>query len=176
MRRPGTRLIVDVALALTAIGGLGVLATRATPAPGIEVERADPPAAIDRLMVHIGGAVVAPGLVTVPRGARVADAVTQAGGALPDGDLDAVNLARRIEDEERIVVPKKGASATALVDLNRATRAQLVALPEVGEVTADKIIESRADAPFRNSDDLVTRRLLSAKAYEAVRNLVTATP
>jgi competence protein ComEA len=174
MRRPGIRLIVDIALALTAIGGLGVLATRDTPAPGVEVERAEPPAAIDRVTAHVGGAVVTPGLVTLPRGARVADAVTQAGGVLPDGDLDAVNLARRIEDEERIVVPKKGTSATTLLDLNRATRAQLVALPEVGEVTADKIIESRAGAPFRSSDDLVTRRLVSAKAYEAVRNLVIA--
>ncbi len=175
MRRPGTRLLLDTTLALTAVAGLGVLATRDAPAPGVEVERVDPPAAIDRVTAHIGGAVVAPGLVTLPRGARVADAVTQAGGVLPEGDLDAVNLARRIEDEERIVVPKKGAGATTLLDLNRATRAQLIALPEVGEVAADKIIESRSGSPFRNSDDLVTRRLLSAKAYEAVRNLVTAT-
>ena len=176
MRRPGIQLIVDAALALTAVAGVGVLATRDTPAPGVEVERADPPAAVDRVTAHVGGAVVTPGLVTLPRGSRVAEAVTQAGGALPDSDLDAINLARRIEDEERIIVPKKGAVSTLLLDLNSATRAQLVALPEVGEVTADKIIESRSGSPFRSSDDLVTRRLLTAKAYEAVRNLVTAKP
>lgn len=176
MRRPGTRLLLDTSLALAAVAGLVVLATRETPAPGVEVERLDAPAAVDRVVVHIAGAVATPGTVTLARGSRVADAVTASGGALPDGDLDAINLARRIDDEERILIPKKGDSTARLIDLNRATRAQLVALPQIGEVTADKIIASRAETPFRSSDDLVARRLLSPKEYEAIHNLVTASP
>jgi len=176
MRRPGTRLLVDAALALAAVAGLAALALRDSPSPGAEVERADPPAGIDRLTVHVAGAVTAPGLVTLDQGARVADALTSAGGALPDADLDAVNLARRVEDEERIFVPRKGDRATRLVDLNRATRAQLITLAGIGEKTADRIIESRTDTPFASSDELMTRRLLSRKEYEAIRDLVTASP
>lgn len=176
MRRPGTRLLVDTALALAAVAGLAVLALRDSPPPGAEVEFADPPAGIDRLVVHIAGAVASPGLVALERGARVADALTSAGGALPDADLDAVNLARRVEDEERVVVPRRGDRAARLIDLNRATRPQLIALAGIGEKTADRIIESRTGAPFASSDELVTRRLLSAKEYEAIRDLVTASP
>ena len=176
MRRPDTRLLVDTALALAAIAGLAALALRDSPSPGAEVELADPPAGIDRLVVHIGGAVASPGLIVLERGARVADALTSAGGALPDADLDAVNLARRVEDEERTLVPRKGDRAARLLDINHATRTQLIALAGIGERTADRIIESRTGAPFASSDELVTRRLLSAKEYEAIRYLVTASP
>lgn len=176
MRRPSTRLLVDITLALAAVAGLVVLSLRNTPSLGVEVKLAGTPPGVDRVVAQVAGAVASPGLVTLDRGARVADAVTLAGGALPEADLDAVNLARRIEDEERILVPQKGDRATRLLDLNRATRAQLIALAGIGEKTADRIIESRSGAPFTNSDDLMTRRLLSAKDYEAIRDLVTASP
>lgn len=176
MRRPSTRLLIDSALALVAVAGLTVLSLRDTPSPGIEVESLDPPPGVEGVVVQVGGAVASPGLVTLDRGARVADAVALAGGALPEADLDAVNLARRVEDEERIVMPRKGTSTVRLIDLNRATRTQLIALAGIGEKTADRIIASRTEAPFANSDDLVTRRLLSANEYAAIRDLVTASP
>ncbi len=176
MRRPGLRLFVDAALAVAAVAGLLALTIRDTPAPGVEVEIADRPPGIDRVVVQVAGAVASPGVVTLGRGARVSDAVTLAGGALPGADLEAVNLARRVEDEERIVVPRIGDRATRLLDVNRATRSQLIALAGIGEKTADRIIESRATTPFASSDDLVTRRLLTAKEYEAIRDLVTAAP
>lgn len=129
------------------------------------------------MVAHVSGAVARPGLVTLPRSARVADAVTQAGGALPDADLDAVNLARSISDEEAITVPCQGDRAAAtLIDINRAPRAQLISLAGIGEVTAGRIIESREGAPFTSTDELVSRRLLSVRAYEVIRNLVTVHP
>lgn len=176
MRRPSTRLLVDSALALVAVAGLAALSLRDTPSPGVEVDAFDPPPGIEGVVVQVAGAVASPGLVTLERGSRVADAVGLAGGALPEADLDAVNLARRVEDAERIVVPRKGAPTARLIDLNRATRTQLIALAGIGEKTADRIIKSRAESPFANSDDLVTRRLLSANEYAAIRDLVTASP
>lgn len=175
MRRPSARFVVDSALALIAVAGLAALSLRDAPSLGVEVESLDPPPGVEGVVVQVAGAVASPGLVTLARGARVADAVTLAGGALPEADLDAVNLARRVEDEERIVVPRKGAS-TRLIDINRATRTQLIALAGIGEKTADRIIESRGEAPFASSDDLVARRLLSANEYAAIRDLVTASP
>ncbi len=176
MRRPGPRLVIDAALTFAAVAGLAMLSLRDSPSPGVEVERADPPPGVDRVVAQVAGAVASPGLVTLGRGSRVADAVTLAGGPLPEADLDAVNLARRVEDEERILVPRKGDRATRLLDLNRATRAQLIALAGIGEKTADRIIESRTGTPFASSDELVIRRLLSAKEYEAIRDLVIASP
>ncbi len=177
MQPPGPRLLVDMALALAALAGLLLLAMRDAPNAGVEVQAQDPPPGIDSVVAHVSGAVARPGLVTLPRGARVADAVTQAGGPLPDADLDAVNLARRLADEDTIAVPRQGDRASsALIDLNHATRAQLISLAGIGEVTAGRIIESRDRAPFASTDELVTRRLLSARDYEAIRDLVTARP
>ncbi len=176
MRRPGPRLLVDATLALAAVVGLITLATRDTPDAGFEVESRDPPAALDRVVAQVTGAVVSPGLVTLARGSRGVDALSGAGGALPDANLDAVNLARRIEDGDHIVVPKRGERFAGLLDLNRATRAQLISLAGIGDVTAGRIIDSRAASPFTSSDDLVTRRLLPATDYEAIRDLVTTAP
>lgn len=93
MRRPGPRLLVDAALAVATVAGLLALTIRDTPALGDEVEIADPPPGIDRVVVQVAGAVASPGVVTIERGARVADAVTLAGGALPEADLgDVYNL------------------------------------------------------------------------------------
>lgn len=176
MRRPSARVLVDSALALVAVAGLAVLSFRDAPSPGVEIESLDPPPGVEGVVVQVAGAVASPGLVTLERGARIADAVTLAGGALPEADVDAVNLARRVEDEERIFVPARGATVARLIDLNRATRAQLIALVGIGEKTADRIIASRAEALFASSDDLVTRRLLSANDYAAIRDLVMASP
>ena len=56
-------------------------------------------------MVHVAGAVTRPGVVTLPGGARVIDAIDTAGGALASANLDAVNLAARLRDGQQILVP-----------------------------------------------------------------------
>jgi len=102
------------------------------------------------------GRVKRPGLVTLPAGARVADALRAAGGPATGADVAAVNLARPLVDGEQIVVPRQGqrlpaaavpsggAAATAAVDLNTATAAELDALPGVGPVLAGRILAWRA--------------------------------
>ena len=116
----------------------------------------------------------------LPIGSRVGDAITAAGGFGPRVDADAIgaalNLAAPLKDGEQVRVPSRddgapstspgggssgggasgggGGSAGALVDLNSATEAELDALPGIGPVTAGKIIEARAKAPFKTVDDL----------------------
>lgn len=112
------------------------------------------------VVVHVVGAVAAPGVVRLPVGARVADAVEAAGGATADADLAAVNLARVLADGEQVVVPLPGqvvdaagagtggpasAGGTAPLDLNRADAAALDALPGIGPVLADRIVTWRED-------------------------------
>jgi competence protein ComEA len=119
------------------------------------------------VVVAVSGHVRQPGLVRLPAGARVADAVEAAGGALPGTDLGLLNLARRVTDGELILVgitPQPGSvadpgggagGAAGTVNLNTATSAQLQTLPGVGPVLADRIIAYRAEhGPFASVADL----------------------
>jgi len=110
------------------------------------------------IVVSVVGQVASPGLVTLPDGARVADALRAAGGSVPGVDLGALNLARRLTDGEQIYVgvpvPPGAESAPVAsgapaagekVDLNTATLAALDTLPGVGPVTAQRIVDWRTE-------------------------------
>jgi competence protein ComEA len=70
-------------------------------------------AAPRRVEVHVAGAVTRPGVVTLPSGSRVIDAIDTAGGALATANLDAINLAARLRDGQQILVPSAGSTSTA---------------------------------------------------------------
>jgi competence protein ComEA len=116
------------------------------------------------LVVSVVGLVAHPGLVTLPPGSRVADAVEAAGGLLPEADPAMVNLAALVSDGQQIAVGVTGAapesaggqgSVGGKVDLNTATVADLDALPGIGPVLAQRIVDHRAaQGPFRSVDDL----------------------
>ncbi len=130
------------------------------------------------LVVHVVGDVAAPGVVRVPEGARVVDAISAAGGALASADLERVNLARLVTDGEQVHVPAPGepillgANGSAdgggggggggagsgsgqPVDLNTADLAQLDTLPGVGPVLAQRIIDWRVEhTRFTTVDEL----------------------
>jgi len=144
---------VVIVLALRHFGGGAVSAAAPSYAP--LPARAAKPAATKLLVVDVAGDVRRPGLHTVPAGSRVEDAIVAAGGATPKAQLDAVNLAAPVADGEQIVVPGSGAggvaadsspagsSPSAPLDLNSATLEQLEALPGIGPVTAQKILDYR---------------------------------
>lgn len=183
-------VVVLLVLSAAASGGASV----PTPTPGVAVPdrtpapspsaAASPPASLSspstswgpsaaEVVVDVVGQVEAPGLVRLPAGSRVDDAVRAAGGARPGADLRRVNLARVLADGEQLVVPAPGeqlpsppslsaaqhpgataggsagaggaggASSTAPLDLNSATLADLDALPGVGPVLAQRILDWR---------------------------------
>lgn len=112
-----------------------------------------PPGAA-KVTVDVAGKVAKPGLRRLPKGSRVADALAAAGGPLAGTDITALNLARPLADGEQILVgltPSAPAaapdqapgSATAPLSLNTATEPQLDALPGVGPVLAQHIIDFR---------------------------------
>src|SRR6266542_5583128 len=133
------------------------------------------------IAVDVVGRVQHPGLVRLPQGSRVLDAIEAAGGTAAGADLEAVNLARKVVDGEQIRIPRHGevpaapaggpssgaapgepggtdssgtGQAGIPLDLNTATAEQLDTLPGVGEVTAGQIIAYRTAHPFRSVDDL----------------------
>ena len=161
----------NLLLAILAAVALIVLATRGGEDRGIEIEARDPAPGIDELRVDVAGAVVRPGVIIVAPGERVADALARAGGPTAEADTAAVNLARRLVDEDHIVVPRRG-ERSALLDLNAATARQLEALPGIGPVLAAAVLASRSRAAFTSTDELVERGLISPRVYEAIRNLV----
>jgi competence protein ComEA len=144
------------------------------------------------IAVDVVGRVRRPGLVHLPAGSRVVDAVDAAGGVAPGAQLDAVNLARKLVDGEQIRIPRQGeplaAQATdpgtgsggagsaqpgAPLDLNTATAEQLDGLPGVGEVTANQIIAYRDAHPFTSVDDLRQVPGIGDRRFELLKDLVT---
>jgi competence protein ComEA len=153
------RALAAFAVAVAVLAG--VLAWRARPqvepvAPGGRPGAADigtpAPAASAELVVAVSGKVRTPGLVRLPAGARVADAIQAAGGALPGTDLSTINLARKVTDGELITVGIPGPAAApgavagapaGPLNLNTATLDQLQTLPGVGPVLAQRILDYR---------------------------------
>jgi comEA protein len=144
------------------------------------------------VVVHVVGQVAAPGLVTVATDARVADALDAAGGATPDADLAALNLARAVTDGEQIHVPRPGEAVAApppaspgapstggggaggaVVDLNAADAAALDTLPGIGPVLAERIVAWRDEnGPFTAVDELGEVSGIGPAVLEDVRDLV----
>ena len=147
-----------------------------------------------RIAVHVAGAVAHPGVVELGAEARVIDAVEAVGGALPDGDLDRLNLAAKVSDGQRVYVAKVGQSdpgavgdpgattggdpttgaSGGKVNLNTATQAQLEELPGIGPTYALAIIaERQRRGRFTSVNDLRTVHGIGEKRFAELAPLVT---
>jgi competence protein ComEA len=149
-----------------------------------------PPTTAPRVVVHVAGAVAAPGVYELAGGSRVGDAVTAAGGAGPDAVLDAVNLAALVSDGQQVYVPRAGETAGPAppaaapsangapeligpLDLNAATEDELLALPGVGPVLAAAIVRHREETgPFTSVDGLLDVSGIGPARLESLRDLV----
>jgi competence protein ComEA len=203
----GRQQVAVALLALAALLGAGTVWARAAPrlagppagrdtaAPAgdqtLPRVAADPPSAATapsgRVAVHVAGRVRRPGLVRLPAGSRVHDAIRAAGGVTAGADLDAVNLARKLTDGEQVRIPGPGdpplpsppgtpagpSSPSAPLDLNTATVEQLDTLPGVGEVTAGRIVAYRSAHPFTSVDELLEVPGIGQRRFEQLRDLVT---
>jgi len=154
------------------------------------------------VVVHVTGAVAEPGVVTLDGGARVADAITAAGGATGDARLDHLNLARTLEDGEHVHLPVDGedpppvatgpgsggsgaggtgggaggpgAGGDEPVDLNRASSEELQRLPGIGPSKADAVVRHREQhGPFAVPGDLREVPGIGEKTFQQLADLVT---
>lgn len=178
-----------------------------SPSPGVPPPEGGGPAAADStagsegaagseagagggVVVDVSGKVRSPGILRLPAGSRVADALKAAGGVRPGADLDGLNRARLLIDGEQVVVGAPatappavpgagaaagptGASPAAPVGLNTATAEQLDGLPGVGPVLAQHIIDYRTEhGGFRSVDELREVNGIGDRRFADLRNLV----
>jgi competence protein ComEA len=152
------------------------------------------------VIIHVAGAVAVPGVVHLPAGSRVHQAITEAGGATPSADLNRLNLAAVLTDGQKLYVPLPGesipaelpgsttagqdpgagaglgagtASGAGKVNLNTAGVEELDALPKVGPVLAQRIVEWRKEhGPFKSVEELDAVDGVGPKMLETLLPLV----
>jgi competence protein ComEA len=144
------------------------------------------------VVVHVAGAVARPGVIELPKAARVIDALEAVGGATPDADVDRLNLAAPVVDGARVYVPRRGEADPGVVggggatggtgdgapagkiNLNTATEEQLEALPGIGPTYAQAIVAERTRRNgFRSVNELREVRGIGEKRFAELAPLVT---
>ncbi len=136
------------------------------------------------VLVYVSGWVSEPGVVRLPGGSRVGDAIARAGGARPGADLEAVNLAQPVSDGQQVMVPgpaeTSGASPAVPANgepgpirLNAATAEELEGLPGVGPVLAERIVAHRQDVgPYQKVEELLEVPGIGEAKLSSIRDLV----
>lgn len=142
----------------------------------------------EEIMVHISGAVNKPGILRLDSSKRLVDALDLAGGARNDADLDRVNLAARLHDEEKIYIPKVGevqnnisslgsspssSDTSSKININSADLSELTKIPGVGEKTAQKIIDYRANNSFSSIEDIKNVPGIGDKKFESMKDYIS---
>ena len=149
------------------------------------------------IQVYVSGAVRRPGVYTLKPGDRLIDAVEAAGGGNPAADLEAVNLALRVQDEAQYKIPRigeppdpdsnvvaapvasqdlprgQGQSTEGPIDLNTASAELLETLPGIGPVRAGDIVADRElNGPFLSIEEITRVKGIGPSIFDGIRELV----
>jgi len=183
--------ILIVLLNLVVLGGMFFFLRRPEPGP-ISIQTPEPtatplPTPTPRpLCVYVSGAVVRPDVYELPYDSIVKDAIEAAGGPTGEADLNRINLARRVHDEEQIYVPQKGEESLPVsppspssqgggkVNINTATTEELSTLPGIGPTKAQSIIDYRTtNGPFQSIEDIKNVRGIGDATFEKLKDRIT---
>lgn len=156
-------------VAVPEIASLGIPITTSTDSPELVQ-------GIDQIVVDVKGDVTTPGLVTLPAGSRVADAITAAGGVIPTANVTTVNLAERLSDGQMIFIGNSNSmelTSDPRINLNLATETELDSLPGVGPVMAGRIIAWReSNQRFHSIEELQEVPGIGPKVFANLKSLV----
>ncbi len=171
-------------------GLIGLIASKAS--NDIVVEKTSNGSSSDNsstesIIVDIEGAVVSPGVYTLPRDARIKDLIIKAGGLSEYADREYfaknINLASKLVDGGKLYIPAKGeasssnsspvgsgGTASSLININNASEKELDSLSGVGPVTASKIIQNR---PYQAVEDLLSKKVVNSKVFEDIKDKIS---
>lgn len=141
------------------------------------------------LRIHVTGAVLQPDVYALPPGSTVEQAVEAAGGPAPDADLERINLAQELHDQQQVYVPRQGMAnpppisgggltgdrtGDARININTATAAELETLPRIGPATAQQIIAYReANGPFTTIDEIQNVPGIGPATFAQIKDAIT---
>jgi len=140
------------------------------------------------ISVYVSGAVYKPDVYVLPLNTIVKDAITAAGGATADADLDRINLASRLSDQMHVHVPRQGeavptpdkksaATLSAPININTATLEELDKLPGIGPATAQLIIDYRTkNGPFKTVEGINDVPRIGDALFAKIKDLITVGP
>jgi competence protein ComEA len=195
-RDPRLAIAVVVIVAIAAFvlwTRAGASSPAAAPPAGVTLPTTIAPetTTVPRALVHVVGAVRAPGVVELVAGARVRDALAAAGGPTDDADVERLNLAAPVSDGERLAVPRLGepvplpvavdtggpdgssGAVSGPLDLNVATATDLETLPGIGPTLAEAIVREREKrGRFGSVEDLKQVRGIGEGRFAEIRDLV----
>jgi competence protein ComEA len=191
---PRRKQFLGLGIIVAVVAGLVIVVMRSE-RPRDLVLQIEPVSGASDVTVYVSGAVEEPGLYTLPRGSRVADAIDLA-GALTDADLSSVDMARELRNEQSIAVPFEapsspptaGSSSSPIavapatnppesIDVNVASAAELERLPGIGPVLAERIVRYREQhGPFTSLDELSAVQGISDRMVEDLRSRATVGP
>lgn len=148
----------------------------------------------EKIKIHIAGSVVSEGIVELKEGARVADAIKEAGGTTSDANMDKVNLAYKLQDGQKIYIPnnneedytiisenmgeevleKDVKTTSGKININTATQTELELLTGIGPSTASKIIDYREEnGKFKSIEEIKNVPGIGEAKYNNIKDEIT---
>lgn len=132
------------------------------------------------IVVHIAGEVISPGIVAIKKGERLYEAIKLAGGSTENADLNGVNLAMILEDQQKIMIPNKDKLSNdeikdTRININTAQKEILVTLPGIGESIAQSVIDYRdTNGGFKNIEEIKNVPRIGDKTFEKIQDSIKA--
>ena len=193
------KLIVIIVLLVAIAFGSGVLIGKTYFAKGseeiIETEavKENITPIIKTIKVYVAGEVKKPDVYELDDGAIVKDAILLAGGFTENADTISINLAKKLTDGEEVIVYSKIAdingstgivsnttntnsspNRTGKININTASKEELMTLSGIGEVKAQAIIDYRTkNGPFKDTHEIVNVSGIGEKTFEKIKDSIT---
>jgi len=146
----------------------------------------------EAMKVHITGQINREGVYEIKDGDRLEDLINKAGGLSPDADSKSLNLAMKLEDQMKIYIPSKDeildqedastdqiisnadpSSQEGKININEASKEELMTLPNIGEKRAQAIIDYRQSKKFETIEEIKNITGIGDKFYQAMQDLIT---